>query len=658
MLLFYFYLLGGTAERFFCPALSRISDALKMSPNIAGVTLLALGNGSPDIFSTIAAVSQGSFASSLGSQLGAGMFVTTVVAGAVALAAGKVETTVTRRPFLRDVVFYLIAVSLVFFVCWNKQISILQSLSFIGVYVIYVIVVIVGRFIYQRHKRRRLERIKHHQAMNTADIVDIGPGSVDMSEYIDDADLEDVDDEFFDGSAIPLEYSGAIVDEDADSNPVLRSINHRSAVPSLPSTYQSRRNRKITRSMKKMVYLSKFGYWGDRRLRHALNQQNNGNKSKQARGDHPSAWREPLINQGAPNDLSTSIEDEDEYPNIHFVHISQNFRFIMSSLTLRFIWFSSLVSVRTKRKTCVSTLNFLWEQLLDYFDWGIMTPREKVFFILTLPRYFIQHTTIPWAEDGKYHRLFTISHPLAIFAFIFASFQLWDVATPLGPLWIYCLSLAAILTIVVIITTNNENAPRYEPALVVVSMVMAIIWIYFIANELVSLLQSAGSMIGISSGILGITVLAWGNSVGDMIANVVVAKSGQPQMAISACFAAPMTNMMMGLGIATSIRIFKQGMQPFIIQNEDLKNNLFMAFIFLVASQILTAIVVPLSKFRFTRAYGIAQIVLYAGFTVLSILSELKLVLGGIEIWHMSQTGAAEAPFAAPFAQPSGAPSM
>jgi Ca2+/Na+ antiporter len=91
---------------------------------------------------------------------------------------------------------------------------------------------------------------------------------------------------------------------------------------------------------------------------------------------------------------------------------------------------------------------------------------------------------------------------------------------------------------------------------------------------------------------------------------------------------------MMGLGIATSIRIFRQGWEPFILNGEDLKNNLFIAFLFVLACQILTVVVVPLSKFRFTRGYGVVQIILYIGFTVVSILAEMKIVMPHTEIWH------------------------
>jgi hypothetical protein len=39
------FFLGSTAEFHFCPALSHISETLRLSPDVAGVTILAFGNG-------------------------------------------------------------------------------------------------------------------------------------------------------------------------------------------------------------------------------------------------------------------------------------------------------------------------------------------------------------------------------------------------------------------------------------------------------------------------------------------------------------------------------------------------------------------------------------------------------------------------------------
>lgn len=55
-IVFLFIALGSTAQDFFCPALSVISDTLKLSHNVAGVTFLALGNGAPDIFSVYSSI--------------------------------------------------------------------------------------------------------------------------------------------------------------------------------------------------------------------------------------------------------------------------------------------------------------------------------------------------------------------------------------------------------------------------------------------------------------------------------------------------------------------------------------------------------------------------------------------------------------------------
>ena len=49
------YLLGSTADQYLCNALETISDNLNFSETISAVTLLALGNGAPDIFSSLSA---------------------------------------------------------------------------------------------------------------------------------------------------------------------------------------------------------------------------------------------------------------------------------------------------------------------------------------------------------------------------------------------------------------------------------------------------------------------------------------------------------------------------------------------------------------------------------------------------------------------------
>lgn len=47
---------------------------------------------------------------------------------------------------------------------------------------------------------------------------------------------------------------------------------------------------------------------------------------------------------------------------------------------------------------------------------------------------------------------------------------------------------------------------------------------------------------------MGITILAFGNSVGDLSLNISLAKSGYGEMALSGCISGPLFNILVGLG--------------------------------------------------------------------------------------------------------------
>ena len=55
---------------------------------------------------------------------GAGIFVTTVVVGGVAFIA---PVELTKRPFLRDIIFYTIAVFWTFYLLWTNTVTIYMA---------------------------------------------------------------------------------------------------------------------------------------------------------------------------------------------------------------------------------------------------------------------------------------------------------------------------------------------------------------------------------------------------------------------------------------------------------------------------------------------------------------------------------------------------
>ena len=92
-----------------------------------------------------------------------------------------------------------------------------------------------------------------------------------------------------------------------------------------------------------------------------------------------------------------------------------------------------------------------------------------------------------------------------------------------------------------------------DDPLAFLGFVISVGWIYLIANEIVSLLKAFGIFFGVSDAILGLTVLAWGNSIGDLVADIAIAKQGYPRMGFSACFGGPLFNLLLGIGLPFTI---------------------------------------------------------------------------------------------------------
>ena len=79
-------------------------------------------------------------------------------------------------------------------------------------------------------------------------------------------------------------------------------------------------------------------------------------------------------------------------------------------------------------------------------------------------------------------------------------------------------------------------------AICLISFVLAAMWINLIATELVSVVTFVGSITAIDESILGLTVIAWGNSIGDFSSNLAMAKRGLGNISMTASFAGPVFN--------------------------------------------------------------------------------------------------------------------
>ena len=147
-----FSTIGIAASDFFCINLSTIATILGMSESMAGVTFLAFGNGSPDVFSTFAAMSTNSGSLAVGELFGAAGFITAVVAGSMALIR---PFHVARKSFIRDVGFFVIAAAFSIGFLWDGKLRFWECVVMVLYYCFYVAFVVVWHWFANRRRRRR-----------------------------------------------------------------------------------------------------------------------------------------------------------------------------------------------------------------------------------------------------------------------------------------------------------------------------------------------------------------------------------------------------------------------------------------------------------------------------------------------------------------------
>ena len=83
---------------------------------------------------------------------------------------------------------------------------------------------------------------------------------------------------------------------------------------------------------------------------------------------------------------------------------------------------------------------------------------------------------------------------------------------------------------------------------VLITFATSILWIYILTSELVECLGQTSRIAHISPSIIGILVLAWGNSFGDLVTDCAMSKSGALEMAVSAVFSGPIQNVLLTIG--------------------------------------------------------------------------------------------------------------
>lgn len=474
-LLYLFLILGVTAEKFFCPNLSAISTTLKLSHNVAGVTFLAFGNGAPDIFSALVAFSDPHTAGlAFGALFGAGVLVTTVVAGGIAILR---PFTAASRPFLRDIVFYMAAVFLTFTALYRGRVTLAWALGYLGLYVFYVITVVLCTWIYRWQRRRSL--------------VSSMPATPEM---LSDSEEED-----------------------------------------------------------------------------------------------------------RVSSTTTSYDYREEYQPLLFYQ-------------------------ETTAQILVQALN-----PLDCRKWRNKPAYWRVLKVLKLPVEFLLLLTVPLVDPDKEDRnwkrplncLHLVISPLVLVLTLQSgAYGVYEIGG-LFPVWGVVVIAGTAWAAVTFFATSNTEPPRFHWIFAFLGFLTSALWINAAATEVVNILRSLGVVFRLSNTVLGLTLLAWGNSVGDVFSDFTLARQGYPRMAFSACFGGIIFNMLVGVGLGCLLQI-SRGHAEVKLEPEGLLVWVLAGALGL--SLVYSLVAVPLQRFQLSKIYGVCLLLFYVSFLAVALLTEFGVI--------------------------------
>ncbi|KAF9595704.1 hypothetical protein IFM89_003446 [Coptis chinensis] len=248
-------------------------------------------------------------------------------------------------------------------------------------------------------------------------------------------------------------------------------------------------------------------------------------------------------------------------------------------------------------------------------------------YLLELPLSIPRRLTIPVVFEENWSKPFAVASvtlaPLLLA--VICNFQISDMGFKTRvAIYIVGGLVGIFFGILAFLTTENSNPPqKFLFPWLVGGFVMSVAWSYIIANELVALLVSIGYILGISPAILGLTVLAWGNSLGDLITNVTMALKGGPegtQVAISGCYAGPIFNLFVGLGVSQIISTWHVYPSTVVIAKDVF---LLETLAFLVLGLLWALVILQWRKMKLDRFLGVGLLAIYLGCISLRLVQTL-----------------------------------
>lgn len=179
--------------------------------------------------------------------------------------------------------------------------------------------------------------------------------------------------------------------------------------------------------------------------------------------------------------------------------------------------------------------------------------------------------------------------------------------------YIICLPLVLVLTFTIPDVQRPGNGKWCY-----ISFLLSIAWIGGFSFFMVEWAEIVGNTIGIPDELMGLTVLAAGTSVPDLLSSVIVARRGQGDMAVSSSVGSNIFDILVGLPVPWILYSAVNKAQPVLIGSDGLLRSL----LILIAMLVLVITAVHCQGWKLTKMLGGIMFLFYIIFLVQAIVLE------------------------------------
>ena len=518
ILLLCFSFLSSTGNEYLANILGILSEKLKMSQNLAGLTLLALGNQAPDIAVAIIAGGDADegIEASLSSLLGGGFIVVGLVLSTVIFLGNGVS--VLSYNYIRDLGVYLIGLSVLVVIGYQGKFHFWECLLQLCLYVVYVVVC----FFMDKY-------------LNT------GGGGDEKNESEGNGNLTE-----------------GLLDDSKEYD--VRLFNTESYEKKINEENNNENNENKNNENNNENNISSIN--DDNKVN---NENNNVNNENNNINDNNNENNNIILKN--TNDDNIFIQR-----NINKKTVSgfrkKPTKFNIDDVISKYFYHQKSVSKIKSQKHKKQSTDKNQLQMYSKFRYDLIkyyltsfknkefdkkTLFEKILFILIeRPFNLVRDLTIPPFEQEKWNRQFFILLPINLSIFLTIILHLYSYFWYTIPFIITWYFLMFIISIFFFRISYRGSLPKQEWLLLILALIVSILWIYSVTNILMDMIAVIRILLPVklSESFLTMTVLAFGNSLPDFIVNCSLAKNGYAEMALSGSIGAPAFGLLFGFGMS------------------------------------------------------------------------------------------------------------